>query len=67
MASSKSPVAVDSSKPTHQVAQESFDTVSSEYTLFTLPCQQSTPLQANVEVEGHHLKMEIVTGEQFPL
>ena len=59
---SKSPVAVDSSKLTHQVTQESCNTVSSEYTLFTLPCQQSTPLQANVEVEGHHLKMEIDTG-----
>ena len=59
---SKSPVAVDSSKPTHQVTQESCNTVSSEYTLFTLPCQQSTPFQANVEVKGHHLKMEIDKG-----
>ena len=53
---------MDSSKPTHQVTQDSCDTVSSEYTLFTLPSQQTQPLQADVEIEGHHLKMEIDTG-----
>ena len=59
---SKPPVAMDSSKPTHQVTWVSSDTVSSEYTLFTLPSQQSTSLQANIEVEGYHLKMEINKG-----
>ena len=56
---SKPPVAVNSSKPTHQVTQESRDTAFSEYTLFMLPCQQLTPLQANVHVEEHHLIVEI--------
>ena len=55
-------MAVDSSKPTHQVTRESCDTVFSKHTLFTLPCQQSTPLQANIEVEGHHLKIKIDIG-----
>ena len=59
LAQDKAPVAVDSSKPTHQVTH---DTVSSEYTLFTLPSQQTQPLQADIEIEGHHLKMEIDTG-----
>ena len=58
----KAPVAVDSSKPTHQVIQESYDTISSEYTLFTLPSQQSKPLQADVEIEGQPLNMEIDMG-----
>ena len=36
----------DNSKPTHQVTQDSpCDTSSSEYTLFTLPSQQSKPLK----------------------
>ena len=61
-ASNKAPVAVDSSKPTHQVIQESSDTISSEHTLFTLPSQQSKPLQADVKIEGHPLNMEIDTG-----
>ena len=60
--SNKAPVTVDSSKPTHQVIQESCDTISSEYTLFTLPSQQSKPLLADVEIEGHPLNMEIDTG-----
>ena len=48
---------------THQVTQDSpCDTSSSEYTLFTLPSQQLKPLKADVEVEGHHLNMEIDTG-----
>ena len=52
----------DSSKATHQVTQDSHDTDSSEYTLFTLPCQQTKPLQTDIEIEGHHLSMEIDTG-----
>ena len=52
----------DSSKATHQVTQDSRDTDSSEYTLFTLPCQQTKPLQTDIEIEGHHLSMEIDTG-----
>ena len=59
---SKLPVAVDSSKPPLQVTQESCDTVSSEYTLFTLPCQQSTPLQANLKVDAHTLKWKLIQG-----
>ena len=59
----KPPIAGDSSKSTHQVTQDlPCDTSSSEYTLFTLPSQQSKPLKADVEVEGHHLNMEIDTG-----
>ena len=52
----------DSSKATHQVTQDSRDTDSSKYTLFTLPCQQTKPLQTDIEIEGHHLSMEIDTG-----
>ena len=57
----KPPIAGDSSKPTHQVTQDSpCDTSSSEYTyIITLPSQQSKPLKAGVEVEGHHVNMEI--------
>ena len=62
LAQNKAPVAVESSKPTHQVTQDSCDTVSPEYTLFTLPSQQTKPHQADVEIEGHHLNMEIDTG-----
>ena len=58
----KAPDTGDSSKATHQVTQDSRDTDSSEYTLFTLPCQQTKPLQTDVEIEGHHLSMEIDTG-----
>ena len=58
----KTPVSGDSSKATHQVRQDSCDTDTSEYTLFTLPSQQIKPLQADVEIEGHHLSMEIDTG-----
>ena len=61
LAQNKAPVAVDSSKPTHQVTQDSGDTVSPEYTLFTLPSQYAKPLHAYVEIEGHHLNMEIDT------
>ena len=52
----------DSSKATHQATQNSRDTDSSEYTLFTLPCQWTKPLQTDIEIEGHHLSMEIDTG-----
>ena len=58
----KVPVSGDSNKATHQVTQDLCDTDSSEYTLFTLPSQQTKPLQAHVEIEGHHLGMEIDTG-----
>ena len=53
---------MDSSKPTHQVTQDLCDAISPEYTLFTLPSQQTKPLQTDVEVEGHHRNMEIDTG-----
>ena len=55
----KASVVGDSSKVTHQVRQDSCDTDSFE---FTLPSQQTKPLQADVEIEGHHLSMEINTG-----
>ena len=58
----KAPDTGNSSKATHQVIQDSHDTESSEYTLFTLPCQQTKPLQTDIEIEGHHLSMEIDTG-----
>ena len=41
---------------------KSHRTESSEYTLFTLPCHQTKPLQTGIEIEGHHLSMEIDTG-----
>ena len=59
---SKAPVSGDSSKVTHQITQDLCDTDSSEYTLFTLPSQQTKPLQADVEIQGYHLSMEIDTG-----
>ena len=58
----KASVTVDSSKPTRQVTQDPCDAVSPEHTLFTLPSQQTKPLQTDVEVEGHHLNMEIDMG-----
>ena len=58
----KAPDIGDSSKATHQVTQDSCDTDSSEYTLFTLPCQQTKPLQTDIVIEGHHLNIEIDTG-----
>ena len=33
-----------------------------KYTLFTLPYQQTKPLQTDIEIEGHNLSMEIDTG-----
>ena len=33
-----------------------------EYTVFTLPSQQTKPLQTDIEVEGHYLNMDIDTG-----
>ena len=61
LSQNKASVTVDSSKPTHQVTQDPYESVPSEYTLFTLPSQQTKPLQTDVEVEGHHLNMEIDT------
>ena len=52
-------VTVDSSKPTHQVTQDPCESVPSEYTLLTLPSQQTKPLQMNIEVKGYHFSMEI--------
>ena len=62
IAQNKAPDAGNSSKATHQVTQDSHDTESSEYTLFTLPFQHTKPLQTDIEIEGHHLSMEIDTG-----
>ena len=42
--------------------QGSYDTDSCEYTLFTLPYQQTKPLQTDIEIEGHNLSTEIDTG-----
>ena len=67
LAQNKAPVAVDSSKPTHQVTQDSGDIVSSEYTLSTLLSQQAKSLQVDVEIEGHRLNMEIETGAAFSI
>ena len=58
----KVPDTEDSSKATHQATQDSCDTDSSEYTMFTLPCEQTKPLQTDVEIEGHCLSMEIDTA-----
>ena len=63
----KAPDMGDSSKATHQVTQDSCDTDSSEYTLYTLPCQQTKPLQTDIEIEGHNLGMEIDTEAAFSI
>ena len=49
-------------KATHQVTQDSCDTVPSEYNLFTLPSQQAKPLQATISIEGDPFTMEVDTG-----
>ena len=59
---SKAPDTEDSNKVNHQVTQGSYYTVSCEYTLFTLPYQQTKPLQTDIEIEGYNLSMEIDTG-----
>ena len=50
------------SKPTHQVRQDPPDSVPSEYALFTVPDQQSKPLQVVINIEGNPLTMEVDTG-----
>ena len=58
---------MDSSKPTHQVTQDPCESVPSEYTLFTMPSQQTRPLQMDIEVEGHNFSMEIDTGAEVSI
>ena len=45
------------SKPTHQVRQDPPDSVPLEYNLFTVPSQQSKPLQVVINIEGNPLTM----------
>ena len=49
-------------KPTNQVTQDPPESVPSEYSLFTLPGQQSKPVKVVINIEGSPVTMEVDTG-----
>ena len=49
-------------KPTNQVTLDSPESAPYEYSLLTLPDQQSKPVQAVINIEGNPVTMEMDTG-----